>query len=312
MARRRKRAAPGTAMNLDDIDLKKLRAFQLVARHGSLQKAADKLGLTISAVSFSLRRLEEALGAKLLNRLPNKVTLTPTGKVFVGEVETLFENVDKALAKFKGRESAPTGLSLALCNGEIGSYLAPRICNFMEKNKHVQLNVQIVSSNQAIAKVQAGELDVCIGRFPAIPDALAQEFVVETGLTLACVPNHPLLKKKRIGLEDIAENTLLTLAGHSLTRQNIDRTFANAGVEVKSCIDAGNCRTAREFAARGVGVAIIHSLCAEHEPKRRLRYLDLGRFFDKLAFYALYRKKNGSPAILGLIEELTKTEPRAV
>lgn len=292
-------------MNLDDIDLKKLRAFQLVARHGSLRKAADRLGLTISAVSFSMRRLEESLGAKLLNRLPNRVTLTPTGKVFVAEVEALFESVDRTLGKFKGRESAPTGLSLALCNGEIGSYLAPRICNFMEKNKHVQLNLQILSSNQAIEQVQKGDLDICVGRFSSIPESLAQEFVVETGLTLACTPNHPLLKKKRMALEDIAENTLLTLAGHSLTRQNIDRTFANAGVEVASCIDAGNCRTAREFAARGVGVAIIHSLCAEREPKRRLRYIVLDRFFDKLAFYAVYRKKNVSPAILGLIEELT-------
>jgi len=298
-------------MDLDAVDLRKLRAFQLVARHGSLQKAADKLGLTISAVSFSLRRLEEALGAKLLNRLPNKVTLTATGKLFAASVDGLFAEVDRTLAPFKARENAPASLALAICNGEMGSYLAPRISNFMEKNKHVQINVQIHSSKPALELLQAGEIDVCIGRFASLPGTLAQEFVVESGLALACAPGHPLLRKKRLALEDIADHTLFTLARHSLTRENIDRTFANAGVAVKSCVDAGNCRTAREFAARGNGVAIIHALCAEREPGRRLRYVDLGRFFDKLAFYAVYRKKNVSASILGLIEELTSAARRA-
>jgi DNA-binding transcriptional LysR family regulator len=298
-------------MNLNDVDLKKLRAFQLVAKHGSLQKAADKLGLTISAVSFSLRRLEEALGAKLLNRLPNKVTLTATGKMFAGDVDALCAEVDRTLAKFKDREHAPAALSLAICNGEMGSYLAPRLSNFMEKHAEVQINVQIHNSKSALELLQAGEIDVCIGRFANLPDTLAQEFVVESGLALACAPNHPLLKKKRLGLEDIAEHTLFTLARHSLTRENIDRTFANAGIEVRSCVDAGTCRTAREFATRGVGVAIIHSLCAVREPTKRLRYVDLGRFFDKLAFYAVYRKKDVSAGILELIEELTSGEQRA-
>jgi DNA-binding transcriptional LysR family regulator len=291
-------------MNFDDVDLKKLRAFQLVAKHGSLQKAADKLGLTISAVSFSMRRLEEALGAKLLNRMPNRVALTATGKVFAADLDGLFAQVDRTLAKFKGRDHAPAALALAICNGEMGSYLAPRLSNFMEKHPNVQINVQIHSSKPALELLQAGEIDACIGRFSGLPDTLAQEFVVESGLALACAPHHPLLKKKRLALEDIADHTLFTLARHSLTRENIDRTFSAAGVEVKSCVDAGNCRTAREFAARGNGVAIIHALCAERDPKR-LRYVPLDRFFDKLAFYAVYRKKDVSAAILQLIEELT-------
>jgi DNA-binding transcriptional LysR family regulator len=298
-------------MNPEDLDLKKLRAFQLVARHGSLQKAADRLGITISAVSFSLRRLEEALGMKLLNRLPNRVTLTATGKVFAGEVDALLDKAEGLLAKFRSHEAAPTALSLAICNGEMGTYLAPRICDFIAANKHVELNVQILSSRQALERLQAGDIDVCIGRFPALPETLGQEFVVESGLSLACAPGHPLLKKKRIGLEDIAEHTLFTLARHSLTRDNIDRTFAQAGVHVKSCIDAGNCSTAREFAARGVGVAIIHSLCALPEAKGRLKFVELDTTFGRLAFFAVYRKKNVSPAILALIEELTRSTQRA-
>jgi DNA-binding transcriptional LysR family regulator len=256
-----------------------------------------------------MRRLEEALGAKLLNRMPNRVALTATGKVFAADVEALFAQVDRTLAKFKGREHAPAALALAICNGEMGSYLAPRISNFMEKRPDVQINVQIHSSKPALELLQAGEVDACIGRFSGLPESLAQEFVVESGLALACAPNHPLLKKKRLGLEDIADHTLFTLARHSLTRENIDRTFSAAGVEVKSCVDAGNCRTAREFAARGNGVAIIHALCAERDP-RRLRYVPLDRFFDKLAFYAVYRKKDVSAAILQLIEEMT-SRPRA-
>ena len=181
----------------------------------------------------------------------------------------------------------------------------------MDNNKHVQINVQIHSSKSALELLQAGEVDVCIGRFPVLPDTLAQEFVVESGLTLACAPHHPLLKAKRLTLEDIAEHTLFTLARHSMTRDNIDRTFAAAGVDVKSAVDAGNCRTAREFAMRGVGVAIIHSLCAGLDPSKKLRYVDISRFFDKLAFYAAYRKKNVAPVVLELIGELTASAQRA-
>ena len=102
-------------MTPDSLDLRKLRAFNLVARHGSLRIAAARLNLTVPAVSLQIRKLEEELGIALFRRLPNKLVLTREGEAFLIEVEGIFERVEHALGTLSSH-AATTSRCTPLAN----------------------------------------------------------------------------------------------------------------------------------------------------------------------------------------------------
>src|SRR5258707_3846341 len=95
-------------MDLNQLDLKKLRAFALVAKHGNLRLAAVRLNQTVPAISSKIRRLERDLGVELFERLPNKLILTPAEADFLHEVEAVFERAEQPLATLYLR-SDPAG-----------------------------------------------------------------------------------------------------------------------------------------------------------------------------------------------------------
>src|ERR1700756_3182689 len=89
-----------------ELDLFKLRAFEIVARNGTLQVAAARLNLTVSAISTQLKRLEETLGVELFRRTPSKLTITPEGERFAADVTQLLDTAERALTRGGGGEKA--------------------------------------------------------------------------------------------------------------------------------------------------------------------------------------------------------------
>lgn len=292
-------------MNPESLDLRKLRAFHLVARHGSLRVAAARLNLTVPAVSHQIRRLEEELDVALFRRLPNKLVLTREGEAFLGEVEGIFERVEHALGTLSSYPTTTDRLALAMGN-DFAWYFAPRLGNFIRRFPTVDLSLHIGHAVDVMADLERGTLDVGLGVFPQVPKGVHKEVVAETGVALVCCDDHPLVTAHVPGLADIARHRLLVAPRHAVTRRRIDRTFENAGIGPRSYLEAGNCRTAITFAARGVGVALIHGMCANHEAERGLRVFDLTQYFGTIELLAAYRRGTTlSPGLRGLLEELT-------
>jgi DNA-binding transcriptional LysR family regulator len=290
-------------MNLDSIDLKKLRAFYLAAKHGSLRQAAVRLNLTIPAVSFKIRRLEEDLGMKLFQRLPNRLVLTRVGEDFVAELETIFDRIEKALGMLSSKASPAGRLSVSI-GSDVAWYFAPKISAFMKRFPGVELSLEIHKASETLELLTEGAVDVGVNSFLKVPKNIHQEIIARSTLSLACPPDHPLLRRKSPRMEDIARYKLLVLPRHSFTRRTIERAFNDAGIKPHGFIEAGNCLTARAFAERDVGLALIHTLCAGHESSMRLSYVELGSTFGKIDISALYRKGTVSPARDRLLEEM--------
>jgi DNA-binding transcriptional LysR family regulator len=290
-------------MNLDSVDLRKLRALYLTAKHGSLSRAAARLHLTVPAVSFKIRRLEEDLGVELFQRLPNRLVLTQAGESFVAELEAIFDRVEKAFGTLSS-SAAPAGRLTVSIGSDVAWYFAPKISAFMKRFPAVELGLQIHKASETLDLLTEGTVDVGVNSFTKVPKALRRETIVRTSLSLACAPDHPLLRRKSPRLEDIARHKLLVLPRHSTTRKMIERTFTEAGLKPRGFIESGNCLTARAFAERDVGLAIVHTLCARHEPSMRLNYVELGPAFGKIDLSAVYRNGVVSPARDRLLEEM--------
>src|SRR5436190_8093475 len=208
-------------MDVNQLDLKKLRAFALVAKHGNLRLAAVRLNQTVPAISSKIRRLERDLGVELFERLPNKLILTPAGAGFLQEVEAVFERAEQALATLSSR-TAPAGRLTVSTASDYSWYLAPRISRFLQRHPGVELDLQIHRGVDAIRALVRGELDVSVGVFPKLPKTLERELITETTLTLLCPAAHSLLRRGLPKLADVARHKLIVLPRHGETRKLID------------------------------------------------------------------------------------------
>jgi DNA-binding transcriptional LysR family regulator len=293
-------------MNPEDLDLKKLKAFELVAKEGRLRTAARRLQLTTSAISFCVRRLEEDLGVELFKRFPNKLVLTPAGQHLLEETENILANVERAIASVSSRKS-PNGVSIAVCNSALISYITPRLSSFMKRFPNTKMALLMYTSSEALALVDAGKIDLCLGRFTDVPDNLDCNLIVESSLSLACPKNHPLIQS-RPTLQRIAQYPLVTLHRRTLTRMRIEKAFADCNLRVSQFIEVRTCQGALALAGDDATVAIVHSLCASSMPDERLCFSDLGNLFQKMGFHAVYRKEDKSLAIYEVLQALTSDE----
>lgn len=293
-------------MNPENLDLKKLKAFELVAQAGNLRTAAQRLNLTTSAISFSIRRLEEDLGVELFKRLPNKLVLTPAGQHLLRETEHILNSVQQAIATMPS-DKTPNGISIAVCNSALISYITPRISDFIKRFPNTKMALLIYTSSEALALVDSGKIDLCLGRFSDAPKDLERKMIVESSLSLACPQDHPIIQSE-ITLERMAQYPIVTLHRRMLTRARIEKTFTDRNLPVAQFIEARTCQTALAMAAKDEGLAIIHSLCTSSAPDERLQFSDLGDLFEKMRFYAVYRKQEKSQAISEVLEALTSPE----
>src|SRR5580700_10516159 len=124
-------------LQLDTLDLQRLRAFQLVAKHGGLRQAATRLKQSIPAISARIRKLEVELEFDLFERLPNKLVLTPAGELFLREVEAVFERAEQVLTNLN--RAMPDGRIAVSVGSDHAWYYAPKFRNFLNRFPKVSM-----------------------------------------------------------------------------------------------------------------------------------------------------------------------------
>ncbi len=90
-------------------NLNDLRAYIVVAQTGSFTKAAGQLGVSQSALSYTIKTLEDRIGVKLLNRTTRSVSPTQAGKRLLEDIEPLIVGIDQKLGRLNEFRDSPRG-----------------------------------------------------------------------------------------------------------------------------------------------------------------------------------------------------------
>jgi DNA-binding transcriptional LysR family regulator len=125
-------------------DLNALAVFALVAEERSFRAAADRLGVTRSAVSQTIRRLEEALGIGLVQRTTRSVSLTEAGERLHAAVAPAIADMRAAIESTGNLRGRPRGqLRLAVSSIAERFLSGPFLAGFAEANPDVQIDVTV-------------------------------------------------------------------------------------------------------------------------------------------------------------------------
>ena len=246
--------------------LSALRAFEAAARHLSLTKAAQELGVSPGAVSHQIRGLEALLGVKLFERRVRAIALSPAGRLLYPGLQTGFLHIRQALAGLKdtGNERV---LVVSTSPGLTSKWLAPRLYRFAAANPDIDIRISSSFNN---ANFTTDGVDVAIRYMPSgssIEPGLVAEKLTDMSFVPVCSPrlveSHGLLSTPHALAHAplIHDDTLANRVGIP-TWADWFRAAGLDGVDVSHGLRFNSGDHALEAASQDAGVHLAHDLLA--------------------------------------------------
>jgi LysR family hydrogen peroxide-inducible transcriptional activator len=243
------------------MNLRDLRYLVAVADTRHFGKAAARCHVSQPTLSAQLKKLEEYLGAALIERQPRRVALTAMGEQVVARARRIVADSDELLAMAR-TQTDPLGgtLKLALIP-TIGPYLLPIIAKKLRKQlPKLKLMLYEYQTAPLLAALRAGDIDAGILALPVNADGVDTCKLYDEEFTIALPKDHPLTQRHTIKLDDLAGSSLLLLEdGHCLRDQALE-ICGHSSVEEDQDYRATSLETLRQMVATGMGITLLPRL----------------------------------------------------
>ena len=246
------------------MNLKDLKYLVALADTGHFGKAAARTFVSQPTLSAQLKKLEEYLGVKLVERQPKNVQLTEVGRQIVQRARRMLEQGDEIVALARNNTDPLAGRLKVALIPTVGPYLLPRVMPRLRKSlPNLGLMLYEYQTEPLLKRLRDGDIDVGILALPSDTDGLESRALYEEAFLLAVPQQHALAEKAQIRVQDLKGQALLLLEdGHCLRDQALE--FCTR-VDVQEVEDfrATSLETLRQMVIAGLGVTLLPELAAE-------------------------------------------------
>ncbi len=285
-------------------NLSSYRIFYTVAQKGNISYAAKELYISQPAISKAIGKLEESLDCKLFLRSSRGVVLTEEGKILFESVKNGFEQFEDGEEKIKRLKELDMGqirigVSATLCK----HVLVPYLKRFVEEYPNIKVMIECQSSVHTVKQMDENRIDIgLIGRTGLEKDIQFQERGKIQDTFVATKSYLDKIDPSRI----FETGNLLVLDEENVSRQYLNRYFAENGIEAKQVLEVSNMDLLIEFAKIGLGIAcVIREFVEEELRTGALVEVPLTQPMERRQIGFAYKKnKPLSPAIRCFLENL--------
>ena len=242
------------------VELRQLQSLIAIAEERHFTRAAQRLHIAQPALSQQLRRLEAQLGLRLVERTTRTVTLTDAGHALVARarrIEAELEAARSELDDLRGLRAGTVtiGISRATRSFSLAEYLA--------EFSTAAPGVELVVREELNAAVTRAILDdqVDLGIITPLDDLTGLGLTARTLTSerlVAIVPaGHPLARRRRVRLVDLAHEPLVAFPPEAVIRQRLEREAALQGVALHTAFEVTEVARLRSFVSAGLGVSVL-------------------------------------------------------
>ena len=303
------------------MDLALLRTFQAVVRAGGMRRAAEQLHVTQPAISARMRLLEGELGVELFERVGRGVRPSKAGQLLLEEIPHVLsaENaLRERMDEFRGL--AQGSLQIASIDA-VSIYVLPEIyLQFREAHPGIDLRVHVTDSSHVLRAVR--ELDAELGFLALSPNPHQQqddpdlEFhpIFEDNMVCIASPTHPLAKRRRVTLAQIADSPLVLYDRSSTTRAILDTVFERAGVQPNVAMETASPEAMKRLAQVGMGIAILPEalVAADITAGSLVRFTVADTQFKRILAIVLRRDRHLGPATRDFLQRVRSQFPNTL
>jgi LysR family glycine cleavage system transcriptional activator len=286
--------------------LKALMAFEAASRHGSFSRAAEELGVTPSAISHHIQKLEDFLGIQVFSRHAGRAALTKAGRAYASEIERAFGTIAGA-TRLVAPQSQRGHLFIASGPSFAAKWLQPRIGEFIEHHPEIGIRLSTISDLRDLETVRF-DLAIAYGCPPVVAGRQVEPLLVER-LRPLCSPR--LIEQDQLREPSDLSRATLIHSSNALTWTDYLRKIIGASIKARHELWFDRSTMAIDAAVDGLGVVLESEILAADELKKGtlVAPFDDAKFeVETVSYYLVRSTEAKSRGYVGAFEAWLRTK----
>jgi DNA-binding transcriptional LysR family regulator len=245
-----------------------------LADHEHVTDTAAVLGTSQPTLSRALARVESELGARLFERTPTGVVVTPTGDLVVAAARAVTDRYDQLLAELQSALDPDTGVVRLAFLDSLATSLVPQVLRaFHQQAPRVRVLLRQEPNHEIVADLTSGAVDLAITS-PRPDGPFGWHVLQEERLVLVVPPTHRLRHRRQVSLAEIAADELVTTPVGFGFRTLVDALLRDAGAAPAISFESQDLATIEGLVAAGLGVGVVPAPFAGQSGSVGLRITD--------------------------------------
>jgi DNA-binding transcriptional LysR family regulator len=246
------------------MELRHLRYFTAVAEELNFRKASERLRVAQPALSSQIKDLEHELGVTLLDRDTGGVRLTDAGAAFLGEARLILTHARQAAVVAQDAAKGKRGrLTIGYFAPIFMGLMPGSLKVFRGKYPEVEVNLVEIPILDQMSALEEGTIQIgfIVARSAPLPRSLKNVEVARSPVRVVMGRSHPLARRKRIGLDDLAREQLLCFGIRkgvvSVHGEVMGQFFAGRGLDLPTLQQVDGVEAFRATLESGLGVSLV-------------------------------------------------------
>ncbi len=248
------------------LDSRQMLAFATLARCGSFTQTAKDLHLTQSAISHTIKALEQDVGVPLFERVGKKVFLTQAGEQLRPAAERILRDMHDARIALEeigawGKGRLRVGASVTTCQ-----HLLPTVLReFRQSFPDCALRIEPGDGPRMVELLRNNQVDLALMLEPGKEEGLEFRRLFTDELRVLVSPMHAWARAGRVTAESMVAETLIVYNKGSFTDDLLAEHLRGAGIEPEKTMELGSMEAIKELAKVGVGAGVLAPWIARRE-----------------------------------------------
>jgi len=250
------------------MELSQLEVFLTVARERRFSRAAEKLFRTQSAVSQTIRKLEDELGEPLFDRSSREGVLTDAGqtlKEYAEKLVNLRADAQEALVELRQLQK---GKLASAANEFTALYLLPVLTEFRRLHPMIKVTVQRSLGSHIPDDLLRHTVEMGVLTYDPQDPRLRSIVVYQDELTFVVPPTHPLASGKQISIRQLGAEVFVAHIVNSPYREKVIEAFRRYKTPLHMDVELPTLQAITRFVSMGNGVALVPEISVQSELAR--------------------------------------------
>ncbi|HVI06906.1 MAG TPA: LysR family transcriptional regulator [Candidatus Binatia bacterium] len=250
------------------MELSQLEVFLAVARERRFSRAADKLFRTQSAVSQTIRKLEDELGEALFDRSSREGILTDAGQVLYEYAEKLLNLREDARESLTELRALQKGKLVIAANEFTALYLLAVLAEFRRLHPMIKITVQRALGSRIPDDVLQHSAELGVLSYKPEEPELHSVVVYLDELAFVVPPSHPLATAGEVSIRQLGAESFVAHIVASPYREKVLQTFQKHKTPLHMDVELPTLQAIKQFVSMGNGVALMPEISVEAEVAR--------------------------------------------
>ena len=252
-----------------NLDLRKLEIFTAVASHKSFSQAALALHMAQPAVSIAVRKLEEALNTRLLDRSGRKVELTAEGQNLLGRAQQILADMEDLSRSMGAMNELLEGELSIACPSMLATYFLPDLLSeFLTTHPGLKASVTQAGTTRVEQMLLEDEIELGVTTFQDSPHLADLELVplLNEQMVVCVGDQHPWSTRQRINISDLQGSPMVVYESGYFIRAKLDQLCAEHSVQPDFRMQSNFLPLLLKMVKQGMGTTVGLRIMAEEEP----------------------------------------------